>query len=272
MIGVFLVVIYTLLAVVVGIKVFFKTSSWLSKMEGLVPPVPLHSAIGWGIVAFLLALGFEGLILFSSGMTTGMLILTFLVGPIEEGAKLLPFVAKERESTLVRWHLTIRTALVFGILEALLYFWPLVSMGNLLGAIFRFVVVMFHVVFTAIALEGALRGSLWEGYLKAALLHSLYDAPALLLYIMGDLAGFVAPLSMVALIYIHNSVDEVFGSAVNYARRVAALRQEMYKTFEERYEMLNSGNAEASGAEEPEKADQKDKNEKENPEGFTSLP
>jgi len=272
MIGVLLVVGYALLVIAVGIEVFFKTTSWLSKTDRLIFPVPLYSVIGWGIVAFLLALGLEGLILFSSGMTTGMLILTFLVGPIEEGAKLLPFVVKERESTLVRWHLTIRTALVFGILEALLYFWVLVSMGNILGAILRGIIVMFHVVWTAIALEGALRGSLWDGYLKAALLHSLYDAPILLLYILGDLAGFVALISVFALLYIHDSVDETFRFTVSYAKKLVERKREVYAAFEEKHEMLGYGDEEMPGAEETEKENQKEENENESPEGFTSSP
>lgn len=273
MIGELLIVVYVLIAIGVGIQMFFKTVSWLSETDRTVFPVPFYSVLGWGIVAFFTAMVLESLVLrFSREISTAMLALAIVVGPIEEGAKLLPFVVKQDENAMTRWHLTVRTALFFGIIEALMYFVLLISMGNFFGAILRGVVVMFHVAWTAIALEGALRGSLWDGYLKAALLHCLYDAPIMLIYPLGGLAGLIVPVSIAALIYINGAVDDAFGFAVSYARKLVERKREMYAAFEERYEVLRYGDEEMPGVEEPEKENQKEENEDEDPEGFTSLP
>ncbi|AHL23174.1 PrsW family glutamic-type intramembrane protease [Thermococcus nautili] len=227
MLGVLLVVGYVLIALAVGVSVFLKTLSWLAETDRAIFPLPLRSAMGWGILAFLVALTLEALALYPFwGTPTALLILALVVGPIEEGAKLIPFIAKKDESVLTRWHLTIKTALAFGFIEAVMYFILLVSMGNIIGALFRTIVIMFHVAWTAIALEEALKGSLAWGYLKAALIHSLYDAPLLLLYTSGALAGVVSLVSVVVLVYLHNSVDGAFEFAVSYARKAVARRNE----------------------------------------------
>jgi len=273
MVGEILIAVYVFIAIGVGIRVFFRTISWLSESDRAVFPVPFYSVLSWGITAFFVAMILEMLVLkFSPEISIAMLVLAIVVGPIEEGAKLLPFALKQDENVMVRWHLTVRTALFFGIIEALMYFVLLISMGNFFGAILRGVVVTFHVVWTAIALEGALKSSLWNGYLRAALLHSLYDAPILLLYPLGGLAGLIVPVSIAALIYINGAVDDAFGFAVSYARKLVERKRETYVSFEEGHETLEYGDEETLGAEEPEKENQNEENENENPEGFTSLP
>jgi len=254
MLGVLLVVGYVLIALVAGVSVFLKTLSWLAETDRIIFPLPLRSAMGWGILAFLVALALEALALYPFwGTPTAFLILALVVGPIEEGAKLIPFVAKRNESILTRWHLTIKTALAFGFIEAVMYFILLVSMGNIIGALFRTIVIMFHVAWTAIALEEALKGSLAWGYLKASLIHSLYDAPLLLLYTSGALAGVVSLVSVVVLVYLHNSVEGAFEFAVSYARKAGALRKEILEALGvgEETPMENGETWENGGEEDP---------------------
>jgi len=223
-----LVLAYVTLAVFFGVKVFTKTLSWFAETDRAVLPISTASVVGWGVVAFFLALVMEAVILYSFWeRAAAVVVLAIFVGPIEEGAKLLPFVVKRKEAPARRWSLTVKTAFVFGFIEAVMYFIILFSRGNLLGALFRVIVMMFHVAWTAVALEDALKGSLLRGYLRASLLHGLYDAPMLLLY-AGNPAG--APLTVAgiwAIVYLYRSIDGAFKFAVSYAKRSAARRREV---------------------------------------------
>ncbi len=261
MIGELLVIGYALIALTVGVSVFIKTLSWLPEVDRIVFPLPLRSAMGWGILAFLIALTLEVFALYPFwGTPTALLILALVVGPIEEGAKLIPFISRTNETMLTRWHLTIKTALAFGFIEAVMYFILLISAGNILGALFRTVVIMFHVAWTAIALEEALKGSLARGYLKASLIHGLYDAPILLLYTDIAIAGVVALASIVALLYLHNSVDGAFKFAISYAKNAVARRRDERDAGEHREETpLETGKVEEN-------------DRKEDPQELTSSP
>ena len=215
--GLELLVAYVLAALVVGAVVFRKTWFWLKKAEEVFPAPTLTSVLLWSLTAFFTALLLEALVMYPFwGKSSMLLALAVAVGPVEEGAKLLPFVAS-REDLPLRWHLTVRTALAFGVIEAILYLVFLTSTGNLLGAFFRTVVIMFHVAWTALALKDALEGSLAGGYLKASLIHGLYDAPVFLLLMNRTLAGVAAIAAIFALLYLNGAVDEAFRTAIAHA-------------------------------------------------------
>ncbi|GAB6134489.1 PrsW family glutamic-type intramembrane protease [Thermococcus prieurii] len=248
-----LVFIYVLLAIFLGVRIFTKTLSWFAETDRTVVPVSTASMVGWGFLAFFLALILEAIVLYSfRGGTTAFVLLAILVGPIEEGAKLLPFVAKRKETPMRRWSLTVKTAFVFGSIEAVMYFLLLISRGNLLGALFRMIVMMFHVAWTAVALEDALRGSLMKGYLRASLLHGLYDAPMLLLY-AGNSAGVPLILAGIwAIVYLYHSIDGAFEFAVSYARKAVARRNESdVEEYSEEISMENGETWENGGEEDP---------------------
>ena len=225
MIGELLVVVYILLAVVLGIGVFTKTLSWLAETDRVVFPPSRVSILGWGLVAFVSALFLEFSIIYPFwGSSAMLLLLAIAVGPIEEGSKLLPYLLIKNGDEMSRWYITLRASLVFGLMEAALYFLVLLSRGNLIGGLLRAIVAMYHVAWTAIALEDALKGSLLRGYLRASLLHGLYDAPVLLLYFSGSFAGLLALGGMWAVVYLYRSLDEAFGFAVRYRTKLLERR------------------------------------------------
>jgi RsiW-degrading membrane proteinase PrsW (M82 family) len=211
-----LLALYILLTVVVGIKVSVKVRGRLMELGGVLPEVSQWTAAVYGILAILLAVGLEIVVVlgFGGSVLRLMVALAFAVGPIEEGVKVLPFLLDGREKP-ARWRLTLNTALMFALMESSLYGAVLLLSGNLIGALFRIVVIVFHVAWTAIALEGALNESLMRGYLKASLLHSLYDAPALLA-IAGAGVGILLPLTFIsgaALLITCAKVDDAFEAA-----------------------------------------------------------
>ncbi|WP_457742015.1 hypothetical protein [Thermococcus sp.] len=216
------VVLYALVAVFVGVTVFIKTLSWFQKMERFTPFGLSRLAVLWGFLAFIVALAVEGIALFYLWRTSkalAFIALAILVGPIEEFSKLMPFIFRRSEGLPLRLTLTLKTALAFGVIEGLLYFLALLASGNLVGAFLRLVVITFHVVWTSFALEKAVKGSLVLGYLKASVVHSLYDAP-LLLYLAG--AGpAVVPLvliGIVVLVYVYKDLDSIFMNLENFVR------------------------------------------------------
>ena len=241
MVGELLVMIYAFMAIIFGVKIFAKTLSWLAETDRTVFPFSNLSVIGWGVVAFITALLLEFAVMYPLwGSSAMFLALALFVGPIEEGAKLLPFLFSREKDTMTRWRLTLKVALFFGIIEALMYFVVLASRGNILGGFLRLIILMFHVAWTAVALESALRGSLLEGYLRASLLHSLYDAPVLLLYFGWGIAGIVALGGMWAIFNLYNSLDGAFRFAMDYERRLLERRRATVGT-------LNSSFQEVSG-------------------------
>jgi len=239
MVGEFLVTLYLLAAVVIGIKVFTRTISWLPETDRVMPMVSLSKGFAWGVLAVLVAIAVEGAVLYAFwGSAMAFAILAIIVGPIEEGAKLIPYFAKGGESKLYRWNLTIKTALAFGIIEGIGYFLLLFFSGNPIGAFVRLIVIAYHVVWTAIALELALTGDPVLGYLKAALIHSLYDAPAMLLMAgAGPVAGAMAIVSLGVLIYVYRASEASFRFAYDYARRII---EERRKAEEERLRSLEN--------------------------------
>ena len=259
MVGEFVVVAYVFIALVLGIKIFTKTLSWLAETDRAVFPPSKLSIIGWGIVAFVTALLLEFAVIYPFwGSSTMFLALALFVGPIEEGAKLLPFVFSRGKDTMTRWRLTLKVALVFGIIEAVMYFVVLASRGKVIGGFLRLIILMFHVAWTAVALEGALRGSLLEGYLRASLLHGLYDAPVLLMPFGGEIAGLLALGGIWAILKLYNSIDGAFRFAMDYERQLLERRRATIGTL-----YSDSGTFESEVKEEI---------REENNESFTSSP
>ncbi|WP_297514214.1 hypothetical protein [Thermococcus sp.] len=224
MFGEILVVVYLIAAIAVGVKVFTRTISWLPETDRVMYMVSLSIGFAWGFLTVVVAVVVEGVILYTVyshlGLAAALAVLAITVGPIEEGAKLIPYVAKKNESELYRWNLTIKAALAFGVIEGIGYFLLLFFSGNPIGAFVRLIVIAFHVLWTAIALEEALRGDLLRGYLKASAVHSLYDAPAMLLLAgAGPLAGLIALVSLGALVYMYKASETSFRFAYEYAKR-----------------------------------------------------
>ncbi|WP_297535205.1 hypothetical protein [Thermococcus sp.] len=231
MVGELLVLLYLFAAVVIGLGVFIRTLSWLSETDRVMPMVSLPRGFAWGFLAVLVAMAVEGAVLYAFwGSAMAFAILALIVGPVEEGAKLIPYFVKTGESKLYRWNLTIKTALAFGIIEGIGYFLLLFFSGNPIGAFVRLIVIAYHVVWTAIALELALTGDPVLGYLKAALIHGLYDAPAMLLLAgAGPVAGVMAIVSLGVLMYVYRASEASFRFAYYYARRII---EERLKSFE----------------------------------------
>ncbi|MDV3103395.1 hypothetical protein [Thermococcus waiotapuensis] len=205
--------LYVLVVIVVGIQLYFKTRSWLRKLEGVLPHPDSGSAAGYTLLALALSTIIELGALY--GFRNSPLLIAFafpfIVGFTEEGSKLIPYFRRGGD-ILLRWRLSLRVALYFAIVEAVLYAIYLLLVGNILGIFLRIIVIMFHVSFTAIALCGALSGAWIGGYLKAAILHALYDAPVfVLLGIGGDLPVlFTVILSTSGVLYTYNFVDRAF--------------------------------------------------------------
>lgn len=177
----------------------------------------------------MLAVALELLALYFISSDMALLFLPFIAGFVEEGAKLLPYLRSGDK--LYRWRLTVKVALIFAVIEAVLYGVTLFFSGNILGALLRVVVVMYHVSFTVIALEMALRGSLLSGYLKAALLHTLYDAPVFVTLAALDLSPLASILGIAAIVYTYYRVDEAFGLAHRKAREALEERKRKAREF-----------------------------------------
>jgi len=212
---------YIALAVVIGVKIFVKVMNWLVEVGRMLPAVSRKRVLFYGFMVFVLVMALELVVVlvFSGSIPRLLVALTFAVGPIEEGVKLLPFLLTRGEK-LLRWRIALSTALAFALMEGLLYGVLLILTGNPLGALFRVVVVMFHVAWTAIALEGALNGSLPVGYLKASVLHSLYDAPVLLA-LAGVGLVVVIPITLVsgvAVLLTYRGINGAFGAAYSLGR------------------------------------------------------
>jgi hypothetical protein len=237
MIGEILLGTYLIFAIVVGIKLYPKTDRWLSVLDRITPEVSTSKALKYGLLAFGGAALIELIALyFSSGAT--FLVLPLIVGFSEEGMKLAPYLSGGDE--LYRWRLTTKVALIFAIIEALLYGIALLFSGNVIGALLRLIVVTYHVSFTAIALGGALKGSLVSGYLKASLLHALYDAPVFAMISAPSLSPVIVPLGIGAVVYTYYRVDEAFGLTHRKARRALEKRKRKAEEFwNERRIVLN---------------------------------
>ncbi|WP_054840825.1 protease PrsW [Thermococcus peptonophilus] len=232
MVSEILLILYLIFAVFVGVKLYGKTNSWLSELDRITPPiVETGKALKYGFLAFGGAAVLELLVLYPISSDAGLLFLPLVAGFVEEGAKLSPYLRGGDE--LYRWRLTVKVALIFAVIEAVLYGITLFFSGNILGALLRIVVVMYHVSFTAIALEDALKGSLLSGYLKAALLHTLYDAPPVFVTLaISDLSPPLASImGIAAIVYTYYHVDEAFGVAHRMARRALEERKKKAQEF-----------------------------------------
>ena len=233
MIEVMALVVYLVAVVVVGIKLYLRADWWLSKLERVLPEVNTGKAAIYAVLAMLAAGVLEVAVMYALRDFQLLLaiVLPLAVGLIEEGAKLLPYFLKKGDA-LRRWRFTVRVALVFALAEALLYGIGLLASGNLLGAALRVIVVMFHVTFTAIALASTLRGSPIKGYLKASILHGLYDAPAFsiltgntLLTILTALLGFGA------VVYTYLHANDAFGIAHSLGEKAIEERKKEAREF-----------------------------------------
>ncbi|WP_367884086.1 hypothetical protein [Thermococcus sp. JCM 11816] len=151
-----MLILYLISALLVGIKLYGKVDNWLSTLDRITPIVETGKALKYGFLAFMLAVVLELLALYFIFSDAGLLFLPLVAGFVEEGVKLFPYLRGGDE--LYRWRLTVKVALIFAVIEAVLYGVTLFFSGNILGALLRVVVVMYHVSFTAIALEMALRG------------------------------------------------------------------------------------------------------------------
>ncbi|AMQ18539.1 hypothetical protein A0127_04835 [Thermococcus peptonophilus] len=229
MVSEILLILYLIFAVFVGVKLYGKTNSWLSELDRITPIVETGKALKYGFLAFGGAAVLELLVLYPISSDAGLLFLPLVAGFVEEGAKLSPYLRGGDE--LYRWRLTVKVALIFAVIEAVLYGITLFFSGNILGALLRIVVVMYHVSFTAIALEDALKGSLLSGYLKAALLHTLYDAPVFVTLAISDLSPLASIMGIAAIVYTYYHVDEAFGVAHRMARRALEERKKKAQEF-----------------------------------------
>lgn len=233
MIEVMALVVYIVAVVVVGIKLYFRADWWLSKLDRVLPEANTGKAAVYAVLAMLAVGVLEVAVMYvlRNSQLLLAIALPLAVGLIEEGAKLLPYFLKGGD-TLRRWRFTVKVALVFAIAEALLYGIALLASGNLLGAALRVIVVMFHVTFTAIALASALRGSPIGGYLKASLLHGLYDAPIFSL-LTGNtiLIVLMVLLGFGAVAYTYLQVDDAFGIAHSLGERAIEERKRKAREF-----------------------------------------
>ncbi|NJF26086.1 hypothetical protein [Thermococcus sp. Bubb.Bath] len=235
--GALALVTYVLVVVIVGIKLYFKADSWLKKVDRVMPPAEGGAVAGYTIIALALSIIIELGAFY--GFRNSPILLAFvfplIVGFTEEGSKLLPYFVWKGD-VLRRWRLSIKVALSFAIVEAVLYSIFLLLAGNILGIILRVIVIMFHVSFTAIALWGALRGFALEGYLKASILHALYDAPVfVLLALRSDLVTLLTVLiSTAGVIYTYNSVDWAFRRPYKMAmERIEEKKREAQQFWED---------------------------------------
>ena len=238
---------YVIVVIAVGIKLYSKANPWIAKVEGVLPFVERGEVIKYALVAFLLASLVELGTLYALRNSTALLALAFplSVGLIEEGAKLIPYFSGGE--TLRRWHLTIRVAFTFAVIEAVLYGVALLARGNVFGALLRVVVVIFHVAFTAVALEDALRGSLIRGYLKASLIHALYDAPVFSLVLGKGAVVLVVTASIIALLYTYGELDEAFGLAYSLGKRKLEERKAITEEFRGEGEWPSSNSVDGGG-------------------------
>ncbi|NJE05353.1 PrsW family intramembrane metalloprotease [Thermococcus sp. M36] len=231
---------YLIVVLAVGVKVFDAVLKWIGTVDYVVPPRWRERRPHlYGVVAIVTVVVLESIVLvaFGGSAVSAAIALTVFVGPIEELSKLLPFWAV-RGTQLVRWRVTISAAMTFAVIEAVLYGIVLIITGNILGALLRIIVVTFHVLWTTIALEDALKGRAFVGYLKSSLLHSLYDAPVIMV-LVGVSATITVPLTLagiLAVIYMYRRVDGAFGYAYSIGRR--EIEERRRKT--EREECLTS--------------------------------
>jgi hypothetical protein len=215
-----IIILYVAVVALIGIKLYSKVGGWLNKLDPILPRVRGSDSFKYGVFAFVLAVFIEGIALYlfrGSGLFLGFFPL--VVGFTEEGAKLIPFFAS-RAGRLYRWRLAVNVAFTFAVIEAILYGLALLFTGNIVGAILRAVVVMYHVAFTVLALESSLRGSPVGGYVGASLLHALYDAPLFVAFFGNNIAVLLTVfLSLGALIYTYRKVDEAFGLVFYLVKR-----------------------------------------------------
>lgn len=211
--GALALLLYVLVVTIVGIKLYFKTSSWLRKVDKVMSPANSGPVAGYTLLALALSMIIElgALYEFRNSPLLIAFALPLLIGFTEEGSKLIPYFMRSGDA-LLRWRLSLKVALSFAIVEAVLYSIYLLLRGNILGIFLRIIVIMFHVSFTAIALGGALEGTALEGYLKASLLHAFYDAPVFVLLGLGsDLPVLLTVLiSTAGIVYTYHIVDGAF--------------------------------------------------------------
>ncbi len=116
------------------------------------------------------------------------LIMALSIGIVEESLKLSPallLLGKQRRSYL--WRLTLGTAMIFAVFETLSYISALTlapAQSGIQGLLFgvRLIVIVFHVLWTAIPLSYLLYGRKSEalaGWAFAVFAHSAYDYPVL---------------------------------------------------------------------------------------------
>ncbi|WP_297459294.1 hypothetical protein [Thermococcus sp.] len=233
MLEVILLVLYLIAVIVIGIRLYFRADYWTVDLERILPTIDTKRAVLYAILGIVIASFLEIIPLFLLHGSPLMLAAVFplFVGFVEEGVKLIPYLV-ERGDVLRRWNLTIKTAFMFALIEAVLYGITLFLAGNFLGAVLRVVVIMFHVTFTAIALASALRGSIVRGYLKAALLHGFYDAP-----IFGFLSGnrwleiVFTLLGLGAVLYTYLTVDDAFEIAHDLGLKAIEERKRRTREF-----------------------------------------
>ncbi|WP_048811305.1 hypothetical protein [Thermococcus gammatolerans] len=230
MLSLLLLLGYVLLVVVLGSIMLIRGLSWFERLDRVLPMVSERRCFAYGFVAVVVAVIVElsGFFLLKEAIASGTMhsslllasIVVLLIGFAEEGAKLIPFVV-EKGDTLTRWRFAVRGAFYFGIIEAVLYAFNLLMMGNLIAALLRFLVIMVHVVLTAIALESAIvNGSLRGGYVKASLLHAIYDAPVIFAFLgAGDALILIVPLAMAGFALLFSSLNRVFEVAYVLGKR-----------------------------------------------------
>lgn len=222
-----LIALYIAVALGGGVAIFLKTRTWISRTEPIVPIVRTRDAFLYGLLSIILAVVGEVIIMGFSYLLGFSIFLGLAVGVgfIEEGAKLLPYAINQRDA-LKAWAMATKAAFFFGLLETLALF------PNVFAMLLRIPVIMLHVALTAIALQGYLEGSPIKSYLKASILHSLYDAPILLFIGQNSLATTAVLPGVLSIAVIYRSVDEAFHLAYSKAK----------KEIEER-KLLESGNS-----------------------------
>ncbi|ASJ08033.1 hypothetical protein A3L11_01840 [Thermococcus siculi] len=233
MIEVIVLVLYSIMVLVVGVKLYFRADWWLVKVDRVLPEVSTGKAAVYAILIMLIAGVLEVAVMYVLQEFQLLLALAFplVVGLIEEGAKLLPYFLKKGD-VLRRWRLTFKVALVFAIAEAVLYGIALLASGNLLGALLRIIVVMFHVAFTSIALASALGGSPVKGYLKASILHGLYDAPIFsVLAENNSLSVLMSLLGFGAMVYTYIHINDAFEIVHTIGERAVEERKKEARRF-----------------------------------------
>ncbi len=138
------------------------------------------------------------------------LIMALSIGFVEESLKLSPaLILLRKRAKYSAWKLTIGAAMMFALFESLSYIAASIITPGLRSSqislfMVRFIVIVFHMMWTAVPLSYLLYGrKSWAlmGWLFAVLAHSAYDYPVLAI-LGGESRGTVTASAVLAIVFV----------------------------------------------------------------------